>query len=215
MTMKLKYFLFASAVLLLDLHPAAAAIKPCTELQGEIEAKLAAKGVKSHRLTVVEKEEDAQGKTVGSCENSSKKIMYIKQELAPAEPRKQGSAVEDIGNMVIPVCKDQKADPAAAQNNDPVFSCEGSSARAKRKEKTVQSGNQEFDQDKAAEEALAEVTAQGIKPCPELKAEIEAKLQAHKVRAYTLNIVGKHDKATGKIVGTCENSSKKIMYIRK
>ncbi|MDO7896710.1 DUF1161 domain-containing protein [Pseudomonas citrulli] len=51
------------------------------------------------------------------------------------------------------------------------------------------------------------------KPCEELKAEIETKIQAQGVTSYTLEIVTNdevHDK--NMVVGTCENGTKKIIY---
>ncbi len=51
------------------------------------------------------------------------------------------------------------------------------------------------------------------KPCEELKAEIEAKIQANNVSSYTLEIVSNdevHDQ--NMVVGSCENGSKKIIY---
>ncbi|NUT86422.1 DUF1161 domain-containing protein [Pseudomonas corrugata] len=51
------------------------------------------------------------------------------------------------------------------------------------------------------------------KPCEELKAEIEAKIQAQGVASYTLEIVTNdevHDQ--NMVVGTCENGTKKIIY---
>jgi hypothetical protein len=54
--------------------------------------------------------------------------------------------------------------------------------------------------------------AQGIKPCEDLKTEIAAKLDAKGVKPYTLDIVAKDKDADGKVVGTCEGGSKKIMY---
>ena len=51
------------------------------------------------------------------------------------------------------------------------------------------------------------------KPCDELKAEIEAKIQAQNVSSYTLEIVSNdeaHDPSM--VVGTCDNGSKKIIY---
>lgn len=51
------------------------------------------------------------------------------------------------------------------------------------------------------------------KPCDELKAEIEAKIQAKGVPAYTLEVVTNdevHDQ--NMVVGTCENGTKKIIY---
>jgi hypothetical protein len=51
------------------------------------------------------------------------------------------------------------------------------------------------------------------KPCEELKAEIEAKIQAQSVSSYTLEIVSNeevHDE--NMVVGSCENGTKKIIY---
>lgn len=52
-----------------------------------------------------------------------------------------------------------------------------------------------------------------VKPCEELKAEIESRIQANNVSSYTLEIVSNdevHDQ--NMIVGTCEGGSKKIIY---
>lgn len=54
--------------------------------------------------------------------------------------------------------------------------------------------------------------AQGPKACEELKTEIAAKLDAKGVKGYTLEIVAKDAEAEGKVVGTCEAGSKKIVY---
>jgi hypothetical protein len=52
------------------------------------------------------------------------------------------------------------------------------------------------------------------KPCEELKAEIAQKLEAKGVTSYSLEIVPKDQEATGKVVGTCEGGTKKIVYDR-
>lgn len=69
---------------------AQAAGKPCEDLKTEIAAKLDAKGVKGYTLDIVEKDKDAEGKVVGTCEGGSKKIIYSKAAAdAPApEPSK-------------------------------------------------------------------------------------------------------------------------------
>ena len=55
--------------------------------------------------------------------------------------------------------------------------------------------------------------AQAAKPCEELKTEIAAKLDAKGVKGYSLDIVAKDaDAADGKVVGTCEGGTKKIVY---
>lgn len=51
------------------------------------------------------------------------------------------------------------------------------------------------------------------KDCEELKAEIEAKIQANNVSSYTLEIVPNsevHDQ--NMVVGSCENGTRKIIY---
>src|SRR6266852_1076368 len=56
--------------------------------------------------------------------------------------------------------------------------------------------------------------AQAAKPCEELKDEITKKLDAKGVKGYTLDIVAKDKDAEGKIVGTCDGATKKILYNR-
>lgn len=61
----------------------------------------------------------------------------------------------------------------------------------------------------------ASVFAQAAKPCEDLKAEITKKLEAKGVKSYTLEITAKDDKeGDGKVVGTCEGGTKKIVYTR-
>jgi hypothetical protein len=53
------------------------------------------------------------------------------------------------------------------------------------------------------------------KSCEELKAEIEAKIQANNVSSYTLEIVTNdevHDQ--NMVVGSCEGGTRKIIYQR-
>ena len=61
--------------------------------------------------------------------------------------------------------------------------------------------------------ALTTSVFAGPKPCEELKAEIEAKIQAQNVSSYTLEVVSNeevHDQ--NMVVGSCENGTKKIIY---
>ena len=61
--------------------------------------------------------------------------------------------------------------------------------------------------------AQAEQSAQGPKPCEELKTEIAGKLDGKGVKGYSLDIVAKDAEVTeGKVVGTCEGGTKKIVY---
>jgi len=56
--------------------------------------------------------------------------------------------------------------------------------------------------------------AQGPKACEELKGEIAKKLDDKGVKGYTLEIVAKDKDAEGKVVGTCDGGTKKIIYNR-
>jgi hypothetical protein len=61
----------------------------------------------------------------------------------------------------------------------------------------------------------ASAFAQAAKPCEDLKAEIAKKLDAKGVKSYSLDIMAKDDKeGDGKVVGTCEGGTKKIVYLR-
>lgn len=54
-----------------------------------------------------------------------------------------------------------------------------------------------------------------IKPCEELKEEIEVKIQAAGVTSYTLEIVSNAEVTDRNlVVGSCEGGSKKIIYQR-
>lgn len=52
------------------------------------------------------------------------------------------------------------------------------------------------------------------KPCEELKGEIEAKIKKNGVEKFSLDIVDADKQADGKVVGTCEGGTKKIVYKR-
>jgi hypothetical protein len=52
------------------------------------------------------------------------------------------------------------------------------------------------------------------KPCEELKAEIDAKIRKNGVETFTLAIVDANAEADGKVVGTCDGQTKKIVYKR-
>ena len=56
--------------------PAFAQKKSCDELKGEIEAKIKKNGVEKFSLDVVEKDAQAEGKVVGTCDGGAKKIVY-------------------------------------------------------------------------------------------------------------------------------------------
>ena len=66
----------------------------------------------------------------------------------------------------------------------------------------------------APPQTQTQAPAQVAKPCEELKDEITKKLDAKGVKGYTLEIVAKDKDAEGKVVGTCDGGTKKIIYTK-
>jgi len=68
--------------------------------------------------------------------------------------------------------------------------------------------------------AVAAVLAVGLtgtawaqkKDCKDLQAEIDAKIKKNGVDKFTLVVKDANEQADGKVVGTCEGGSKKIVY---
>jgi Protein of unknown function (DUF1161) len=89
----MKVYIALAAVLFVPAVSHAQA-KACEELKTEIAAKLDAKGVKAYTLDVVAKDQDADGKQVGSCEGGTKKIMY-RRGAAPAQTASAPSAAKE------------------------------------------------------------------------------------------------------------------------
>ena len=50
------------------------------------------------------------------------------------------------------------------------------------------------------------------KDCGELRGEIEAKIKKNGVDKFSLDVVDAGAQADGKVVGTCDGGSKKIVY---
>jgi hypothetical protein len=63
----------------------------------------------------------------------------------------------------------------------------------------------------AASPALAQTER---KDCGELKTEIENKIKNNGVKVFTLTVVDKDAAEDGKVVGTCDGGTKKIVYKR-
>lgn len=85
-----RFIVFLYVVTLCSFSQAHAAVKSCSELKAEIEAKIKARGVQSYEVTIVGTQEienriAVDGKIVGSCEGGTKKILYTKNPK-PAEP---------------------------------------------------------------------------------------------------------------------------------
>jgi len=66
----------------------------------------------------------------------------------------------------------------------------------------------------AASLLIASPVLAQVKPCEELKGEIETKVRNNGVPGFTLTIVDKDAAEDGKVVGTCEGGTKKIVYKR-
>lgn len=52
------------------------------------------------------------------------------------------------------------------------------------------------------------------KSCEELKSEIDSKIKKNGVDKFTLDVVDTEAQAEGKVVGTCDGGTKKIVYKR-
>ena len=51
---------------------------PCEDVKAKIEAKLEKKGVKNYTLEVVAAAETKEGRVVGTCDGTRKKIVYTR-----------------------------------------------------------------------------------------------------------------------------------------
>ena len=60
--------------------------------------------------------------------------------------------------------------------------------------------------------AAGPALAQQRKDCNELKGEIEAKIKKNGVDKFSLDVVDADKSAEGKVVGTCDGGTKKIVY---
>ena len=50
--------------------------------------------------------------------------------------------------------------------------------------------------------------------CATLKQSVEAKLTAHGVKKFKLDVIDKAQSADGKVVGTCDGGAHKIIYTK-
>jgi hypothetical protein len=75
--MKYAFFIIAMVV---STSSFAGKIKSCDELKNEIAARIAANGGKNFELKIVPRgKKPAEGKILGSCENTTKYIVQIKK----------------------------------------------------------------------------------------------------------------------------------------
>ncbi|KFE53685.1 DUF1161 domain-containing protein [Pseudomonas syringae] len=62
--------------------------------------------------------------------------------------------------------------------------------------------------------SIAGTTMAAGKSCDEVKADIDAKIQAKGATSYTLEVVEKGSVTDKKVVGSCEGGTKEIVYQR-
>src|SRR5260370_27443861 len=86
---RMKAWIPLAAVLFVHACSYAQAAKPCEELKSEIAAKLHPKGVKSYSLEIAPKDQDVDGKVVGTCEGGTNQIVYRRTATPPQSPAKQ------------------------------------------------------------------------------------------------------------------------------
>ena len=75
--------------------PAALAASNCDEIKAGIDAKVRAGGVSQFSLTVLDADTKAEGRTVGTCDRGSKKIVYRASAAggSPATPAAPAASV--------------------------------------------------------------------------------------------------------------------------
>ena len=169
---------------------AAAAVKDCEELKSEIAAKLVANGVSSFSLGIVDKYRTGSGEIIGRCEGGTKRIVRL-----PAAGFVSGAEQADIPAL-----------PAVTIAYGIENGTERRARRPAADSDSVSGAGQ------ADIPSLFSVTlAYSIKDCEELKSEIAAKLVANGVSSFILDIVDKDQTGTGKIIGRCENGTKRII----
>jgi hypothetical protein len=180
-----RFVVFLFAITLVSLSQAFAAVKPCEELKAEIAAKLAAKGLMGYQLKISEKGGAATGKVVGSCEDGSRKISYVRSTTPP--PQQVVKVAQEPPVKKIEIAATQPAAPSEEQV--PVVAVQMIQVESK--------------------------PTAAIKSCEQLQAEIAAKLDSKGLKGGYELTVSAHDGTEGKVVGTCENGSKKIIYLKK
>ena len=57
-------------------------------------------------------------------------------------------------------------------------------------------------------------TASAASTCEELRTEIDAKIRANGVTAFTVSIADAAASAPGRVVGTCDRVARKIVYVQ-
>ena len=175
-------------LIILSAGQVAAAIKDCEELKAEIAAKLVANGVSSFSLAIVDKDRTGDGKIIGRCQGGTKRIVRL-----PATGFMSGAGRTDAPALsAVTIAYGIENGPEREAHLPASGSLSGAGP--------------------ADIPSLPSVTfAYRIKDCEELKSEIAAKLTANGVSSFFLDIVDKDRTGAGKIIGRCENGTKRII----
>jgi hypothetical protein len=209
-------------VIILGVGQAGAAIKDCEELKSEIAAKLVAAGVPTFVLEIVDKDRTGPGRIIGRCQGGTKRIVR-RMSVPTSEPHRPtvSSATgmkncEELKSEIATKLTTAGISPAVLAIVDTnwagagkiVGSCENGTKRIVRTP-IVASVSRDMHADLTARSSVT--FAYGIKDCGELRAEIAAKLAAAGVPSFVLDIVDKDRTGPGKIIGSCENGTKRIV----
>ncbi len=213
---------FVFCVIILGAGQATAAIKDCEELKSEIAAKLVAVGVPSFVLDIVDKDRTGPGKIIGRCESGTKRIVRrmsvpTSESLRPSTSLASGiKNCEELKSEIATKLTIAGISPAVlaivnkewAGAGKIVGSCENGTKRIVR---TPSVGSVPDDGQTDRPSRPSVTFAYAIKDCEELKSEIAAKLVAAGVATFVLDIVDKDRTGPGKIIGRCENGTKRIV----
>ena len=84
------------------------AAKTCEELRSEISAKIQAAGVRDFTVTIVDSASGVPGRVVGSCEQGTKKIVYVQATGGGAAktPTAKTPAPQPKKSPVLTECRD-------------------------------------------------------------------------------------------------------------
>jgi len=221
-------------LIILSVGKALAAIKDCEELKSEIAVKLVTVGVPIFVLDIVDKDRTGPGRIIGRCQGGTKRIvrrMTVPTSApggrqADTPPRRSSLLASGIKN-----CEKLKFEIATklitagispavlaivdrnwAGAGKIVGSCEDGTKKIVRTPVVDSASAIELAYAKRWPVNVASVSlAYGIKDCGELKSEIAAKIVAAGVRSFHLSIVNKDRTGGGKVLGSCENGTKKII----
>ncbi|MBX3607769.1 MAG: DUF1161 domain-containing protein [Piscinibacter sp.] len=92
----------AALALLIAGTPSVAQQNSCDSIRAQIEAKIRKAGATRFTLQVVDAAAKVDGKTVGTCDLGTKKIVY----QSDAKPGPAGEAAKPPGERILTECKD-------------------------------------------------------------------------------------------------------------